>query len=385
MSQDFFQAEFIKPAEMPSAGLFRDGRYLVVDLASHQFPDRCLKTDQPISGAHSLIKLQTYNVPADELDLIRGLVVASTNQLPKISESNKGNSVIVQLGVPLTPAQARRLKSPWPIISVIFFIALTIACFAGLFLAVDPNNALIFLSILVGVLIGIVGMIGSFVMLTLRTSRVLKIKRLADRKVWLGGVHADWLARLPAYAASLELIQRDHRRAASTEWWSFATALVFGIATLICGPIAFLGYTKGVASRTWPMAEGAIQNAEMKHHTSSRRGRRSEWWTVNFDFIYQANGQAFVGKGSERENSEWAAQNNLQRKPPGTPITVYYNPARPADNRLERGLKDSEIIWIVVSVIVCVIAVIAAIYGLMARARKAGIQLQLDEHERLRL
>jgi hypothetical protein len=383
MSQDFYQAEFIKPAEMPSVGLFRDGRLLVVDLANHQFPERCLKSDQPISGAHSLIKLLTYNVNADELNLIRGLVVASTNQLPTISETNKGNNVTVQLGVPLTPRQAARLKSPWPLLTAIFFILWTLACGAGLFVFVDPNNAVIFLSLILGVFIGIFGMIAGFVNMTLRTSRVLAIKRLADRKVWLTGAHPDWLARLPIYTASTELLQRDHQRAASSEWWSFATAILFGIAALVCIPIATTGYVRGIDSRAWPETSGTIQNVEVKHHTSSRRGRRREWWTVNFDFYYSVEGRQFPGKGSQTENSEWAANNNAQQKPAGTPVTVFYRPGNPADYRLERGIQDSEIFWIIGAAIVSLVAVIAVIYGLVARTRKAGLQMQLDERERL--
>lgn len=381
--QDYLQAELSKLADMPSVGLFRDGRSLVVDLANHQFPDRCLKTDQPISGMHTPIKLLTYNVNADELNLIRGLVIASTNQMATISETNKGNNVSVLLGVPLTPSQAARLKSPWPLLITIFFILWTITCFAGLFVFIEPNQTPVFFCLLLGVFAGVVGMIMGFVFMTLRTNRVLSIQRLADRKVWLRGVHADWLARLPVYTASTELLQRDMQRAASSEWWSFATATVFGIAALICIPIAIDGYFRGVDSRNWPETSGAIQNVAVKHHTSSRRGRRRESWTVNFDFRYSVEGKSFSGKGSQTEHSELAANNNAQQKPPGAPVVVYYRPTYPADCRLKRGIQDSEIFWIIGTVVVSVIAVIATIFGLVARGQKAGFQFQLDERQRL--
>jgi hypothetical protein len=382
MSRDYYQAEFASPTSLPAVGLFRDGRFLVVDLADHQFPDRCLKTDEPISGAHTLVEMTTYNVAAEELALVRGLVVASTNQLLRINENNKGNNVVVQLGVPLTAAQTRRLKSPWPLLFVIAAILFTIGCFGGMFLAVDPNNAAIFLSLFVGCVLGIFGMLFGFVALTTRTSRVLSIKRLADAKVWLRGAHPDWLARLPEYAVSTDLLKRDQQRSASSAWWSLATAAVFGIATLISVPIAAIGYAKGVASQNWPTAEGKIGNVSISKHSTSRRGRRTVWWHVDFDYTYQVQQQSYSGKSFEREDTEQAAQFNMQQKPPGTPIDVFYNPANPADNRTERGLSKGEIFWIVGAVVVSLIALIAAAYGLIARSRAAAYQYQLDERAR---
>ena len=379
MSQDFYQAEFAKPTEIPTVGLFRDGRHLVVDLVDHQFPDRCVKTDVPISGAHSLIKLATYNVPADELNLVRGVVVASTNQLPHIKENNKGNSVIVQLGVPLTAAQAKRLKSPWSLVTAIGFLVWTIACFAGLYLFNAPNQIPIFLGLLLGVLVGIIGMIVGLILMVNRTTRVLSVLRLADRKVWLKGVHPAWLARLPTYTASVELLQRDWQRAKSSEWWSFGTAILFGIAALVCIPLAINGYFHGMSSETWPETQGAIQRVEVNAH----RSKSHRWWTVDFDFDYSVEGKHYTGRGSQREESEWDAQNNAKQKPAGTPVTVFYHPQQHDDNRIERGLSGGEIIWMVAAVIVSLIAVIAAMYGLMARVRKAGLQAQLDERQRL--
>jgi hypothetical protein len=379
MSSEVYQAEYAEQTLPEGTGLWRDGRSLVVDLAAHAFPHRCLKTDLPLKdAAHAFVSLRTYNVIADELNLVRGLVVASTGQMLTISENSKGNNVLVPLGVPLAPEWQAKLKSNFGLILAVSSIVLTVLLFIATMLLAFANNDL-FIVPAIGCGLGVVGMISGFVMMTRRDSSVLSIKRLADRKVWLSGVHHDWLSRLPEFRASPEFLGREIKRAESSRWWSFATAIVFGIAAIVCVPIAANGYLKGIASRDWPSIEGKLYGTHVTAHSSTRKGRTTRWWNVNFNYDYTVNNEQHSGKSYEKEHSAEAAEANRQRKPDGTPVTVFYNPGSPGDHRLERGISDGEVGWLVAAAIVSIIGLIAACYGLAARSRGAQYQSQLDE------
>lgn len=371
MAYEVFNAEYAPDDGRQAVGLWRDGRLLVVELAAHQFPNRCLKTDVPVRGPHTLVEPRTYNVIGEELDLVMHLVVASSGQVLKISRNSKGNNVVVPLVVPLADEMQAKVKSSFGLILAISSILFTLACFAAIF----PLAATVWFPIpMIGCGLGIFGMIFGFVLMTLRSSRIVSIKRLADRKVWLRGVHPDWLARLPEYKISPELLGRDYKRAVSSTWWSFGTAMVFGIAAVICVPLSVIGYYHGVASRNWPSTQGTVSGANI----TTGRTKSGRYWNVNFDYNFTVNGQQYSGHESNRHNSEWDAQNDLNSKQDGTPITVYYHPDTPDDNRLQTGLSEGEIFLVIIAAAVSIISVIATGFGLSARSRAARFKDQIE-------
>ncbi len=376
MSPAIYDAQLADDFTADAIGLWRDGKLLVLEIGAHQFPNRCLKTDLPISGPHSLVEVRTQNVLPDELDLVRGLVIASTGQLLRIKENNKGNKVYAPLGVPLAPELQAKLKSNFGLILALSSIGLTIVLFtltmilsfAGSDLAVIP---------LLGCLVGIIGIITGFMLLMSRTSGILSVARLADRKLWLTGVHLDWLARLPEYRISLDLLGRDYKRAVKYMWMAFGTSIVAGLAAIICTPFAVSGYQRGMASQDWPSVDGTIRSASISEHRSGRRRRVS--FHVDFQFDYSVNGQQHAGENYENESTRAAAEMNLRNKPDGTLINVFYNPESPADHRLKRGLSGAEIGWIIASIITAGIALIALIPGFGHRGKASKFKLQIDQ------
>lgn len=378
MYDQIYEAEPVTNPTGEAFGLYRDGRYLVVDLDQHRFPPRCVKSDLPVNVPPAYLTLRTYNVNGEELNLMRNVVVASAGQPLTINETNKGNNVIVPLVVPLGHEWQAKLGSNFGLILAVSSIVLTVLLFiATIMLAISDNDW--FFVPAIGCGFGVVGMISGFVLMTRRDYRVVSIQRLADRKVWLRGVHHDWLARLPEFRLNPAFLGREYKRAVSSTWWSFGTALVFGMAAVVCVLIAASGYLRGVASRDWPSVQGTIGSAHITEHSSSRRGRTTRWWNVNFDYHYEVNGDRLSGSSYEKEHSADAAQANLQSKPPGTPIGVYYNPTSPADHRLTPGISDAEILWIIAAVAVSSVALIACAYGMAARSRATRFQWDLDE------
>ena len=149
---------------------------------------------------------------------------------------------------------------------------------------------------------------------------------------------------------------------------------MFGIAAVICVPLSVIGYYHGVASRDWPSVQGTVSGANI----TTGRTKSGKYWNVNYDYQFTVDGQQFSGHESDRHNSEWDAQNNLNSKPDGTPITVYYNPDIPDDNRLQQGLSDGEILLMVAAVVVSVISLIAASFGISARSRAGRFKDQIE-------
>jgi hypothetical protein len=325
----------------------------------------------PVRGPHTLVEPRTYNALNDELNLVTGLIVASTGQPLKISRNNKGNNVVAPLAVPLAAEMQGKLKSHLGLILAVSSILFTIACFVAIFALIGNDW---FIVPMIGCGLGVFGTIFGFILMTMRTYRVLSIARLADRKLWLRGAHPDWLARLPEYQISPELLARDYKRAVSSTWWSFGTAIVFGIAAVICIPFAIKGYYHGLASRDWPNVQGTVRGANITSH----RTKSGRYWNVNFEYHFSVNGGQYSGKDSDRYNSEWDAQNALNNKRDGTPITVFYNPAGPDDNRLQQGLSEGEIFLTIASVVVSIVSLIATGYGVSARSRAGRFKDQME-------
>lgn len=374
MSQGFYQAKYAAAESATTRGLFRDGKYLVVELADHEFPDQCVKTDLPISGAHAPMELKTQNVRAEELNLVRGLVVSSTGQPLQISENNKGNRVVILLGAPLAPEMLAKLKSRVGTYVMIASAVFTVAMLIGAILTAQANSEW-FAVPLLGMIAGGVGILAGYVISSMRSSSLLTVQRLADGKVWLKGAHHDWLARLPVYQISPGLLQREYRRAVSSTWWSFGTAIGCGIAAIIGIPVSIHGYNKGVASRDWPSVQGQVVRAYI---TSHKPRRSSRYWRVNYEFVYVVAQEQFSGKSYLRENSPEQAEATLQAMPPGSPAATYYNPADPADYRMVPGLKEDEIFWIIGAAVVSIVAVVAACYGAVSRSRASVFKDQID-------
>jgi hypothetical protein len=121
--------------------------------------------------------------------------------------------------------------------------------------------------------------------------------------------------------------------------------MVAGLPFLLLGG---WGIYQGMATRSWPRAEGMIlaSNLRVRESESTRSSNsgirdRSETATVDIRYKYTVNGTRYESDGIEvadfgLQNSA-AARKQHEKYPPGTVVQVAYNPANPAVAYLEPG------------------------------------------------
>jgi hypothetical protein len=89
------------------------------------------------------------------------------------------------------------------------------------------------------------------------------------------------------------------------------------------------------SSKTWAATGGSIEKSEL-----TWQGVRSPRARPVVTYRYQVDGESYVGTRVEfsftRIYFTPEAQTVLKRYPPGAPVTVYYDPANPAESTLEQ-------------------------------------------------
>ena len=109
---------------------------------------------------------------------------------------------------------------------------------------------------------------------------------------------------------------------------------------------AFFDYRRCVESPSWPIAEGRI----ISSFVAGRDAGQEEYTEhLRFRYEFEVEGRRYVGKriraGQEldltigtRPASAWStARANARRYPPGTPVSVRYDPRNPKRCCLETG------------------------------------------------
>ena len=88
-------------------------------------------------------------------------------------------------------------------------------------------------------------------------------------------------------------------------------------------------------SKTWPATDGSIEESKL-----TWQGIRSPRARPAVTYRYQVDGESYLGTRIEfsfaRIYFTPEAQAVLDRYPPGSPVTVYYDPANPAESTLEQ-------------------------------------------------
>ncbi len=162
--------------------MWRHGRLLVVRKGD-EFPDRCIKTNEPADGLFLKQELEWTPIWA----LLPQLLLGHWGSLARPFTTRK---VEIHVGVSRRIRQRRRRR---------FFIA-GLICVAGVvaaFLGINAmqHQALGSFMLLIG---GIFAMLGGMVYY-LNASQIVSAKRILDEYVWIKGVHRDFLAELPEW------------------------------------------------------------------------------------------------------------------------------------------------------------------------------------------
>jgi len=104
---------------------------------------------------------------------------------------------------------------------------------------------------------------------------------------------------------------------------------------------------KAESSQGWPSTSGQVSEARVSHHTSTDAdGDTQDSYSPEVRYHYQTGGQEYdgskIGFGFQQSfNSRSQAEQALTRFPEGSQVTVYYNPANPAEAVLERKAGGS--------------------------------------------
>ncbi|MDI6769063.1 MAG: DUF3592 domain-containing protein [Anaerolineales bacterium] len=133
--------------------------------------------------------------------------------------------------------------------------------------------------------------------------------------------------------------------------------LIFQLIGYCCGGIVILAFAgagvflliksfkdrkKAEASQGWPATQGQILEARIAESTSTDSdGDTSTSYSPAVKFTYNVAGQEYKGNkitfGFTQGYRNYAkAQAALARYPLGAQVTIYYDPANPADAVLER-------------------------------------------------
>jgi len=235
-----------KPTEQPPAkakpfayrGLWRDGRWLVVDLQEHAFPNRCVKTNQPVEPPQPPLRLTCFSPPYLEVERLRSEHRQDGDAKVTIIEGHKQTTrVVVELKVPLNPRWQRILHTPLGTRLLWGGAALILLRLASQWLTEQLELSGEFLGLWMWVLIIPALAIGAFVLLF--QSFILNIRRLDECKIWISGVHRDWLKPLPEFVPSQGMIERQMFAANGQLWVSIGLAIALFVL-VICAANADL-------------------------------------------------------------------------------------------------------------------------------------------------
>jgi hypothetical protein len=122
-----------------------------------------------------------------------------------------------------------------------------------------------------------------------------------------------------------------------------AWVLMLGTAwiILLLIPLAFAGpaWVRGLKSRTWEPTSGSVQSSVIVPGGGKSGGSQP---LVTYE--YTVAGKTYQGKNVSF-HFNWTTPPGvvIQRYPPHSAITVYYNPLKPEQSVLEPGIKREDV------------------------------------------
>jgi hypothetical protein len=143
------------------------------------------------------------------------------------------------------------------------------------------------------------------------------------------------------------------------------TVWVFlGLMLLIAGMLGFVIWRirhlrrTVAAARTWPAVRGRVVHTEIRQSKIYLpKGGRAVLYHAVLDYEYEAGGRDFRSEnfnvdGPLMFSSGAPAQEHLKKHPPGTAVSVYYDPARPERAVLAHKAQRLGSLWFVAVVLI---------------------------------
>ena len=215
------------PGEPSYRGLWRDEKFLVIDLADFRLPLRCLKSNESVTEPIELTTLIKY---APSWSAVRELREGSQFKHLKfqIVEGHKRQTEIrFQLPIPLSPRWQWVFRCQWGTRLLWIGAVTLIATYFG-FAAWGihhPELQTLAGGLLMAAFLAVVA--GATFQIARRW--MLPIHRLGEGKIWIGGVHRDWLRRLPRFVPSQRMLEEE----IELLQWSLGVCVLVGAFLLL--------------------------------------------------------------------------------------------------------------------------------------------------------
>lgn len=137
--------------------------------------------------------------------------------------------------------------------------------------------------------------------------------------------------------------------------WPFTIIYVLVIVVVLY--FILVSIPKAIETQNWSSATGEIVDNKIVESThTNRKHQRIKVLSVEVSYEYTANGQPYTGtvkKLAERENNSKALHDYLlQQYPIGSSLSVFYNPEKPNQSTIQKGLPE-EYSYIALTLLAC--------------------------------
>lgn len=126
--------------------------------------------------------------------------------------------------------------------------------------------------------------------------------------------------------------------------WPFT--IIYILVILVVLYFILVSIPKAIETQNWSSTTATITSNALKKAThTNREHERVTVLSVDIEYAYEVNGQTYtssVSKLAERDNNGQALHEHLlQQYPVGNSLTVFYNPEKPQESTLQKGLPES--------------------------------------------
>ena len=140
--------------------------------------------------------------------------------------------------------------------------------------------------------------------------------------------------------------------------------LIFGIISIVMLVKHFRDKKKIVESDNWASVQGQIIFSDIRRQDSiNAEGHQNVSYVPEVRYRYEHLGTEYtndkISFGGKIGRTVKGANTILARYPVGENVTVFYNPANPADSVLERRVGSSVFLWVGLLFVFLTLAVIA--------------------------
>lgn len=310
-------------------GLWRDGKFAVLDRRGFDLGARCLFTGEELTGEEMLVE---FAGPSD--DNPQGVKRVKLNM--PVARSWQGMAV-----------QGKRRVGKWifRISGVIFLVGAAGVCvlfsIPSLMSTVGP----------VAIGIATVGLIGSIVGLAWPhldgvpgPGGSVQAGWITEGQIFVREPHVSVLQSLPRWTGESRF-KTSGQYQRFVGWSLYGAGALFILLGLLITPLSVYTWMQASGSANWPTAAGTIVNSHMSEHQVYQRrvGTRTQY-RVEVQYQYQASGSTLIGSrvGYSEDltfGDRQQAMASRDRYQPGTKVAVYYHPSDPTFSLIEPGAK----------------------------------------------